>query len=139
MSDQSEKLKERTLQFAIDVLRLIDTFPRTIAADAVGRQLAKSAPSIAANYRGTCNARSRKEFIAKLGVVVDESDESGLWLTITSRMQFANETNTRCFCQEAMELRAIFGKSLGTARANAKLERQHRKQRAAKVKDQITK
>jgi four helix bundle protein len=88
MSTQSEELKERTLQFAIDVLGLIDTFPRTIAADAVGRQLAKSAPSVAANYRGTCNARSRKEFIAKLGVVVDEADESYLWLTITSRMHF---------------------------------------------------
>jgi hypothetical protein len=49
MSTQSEQLKERTLQFAIDVLGLIDAFPRTISADAVARQLAKSAPSIAAN------------------------------------------------------------------------------------------
>ena len=142
MSTQSEELKERTLRFAIDVLRLIDTFPRTIAADAVGRQLAKSAPSIAANYRGTCNTRSRKEFIAKLGVVVDESDESNLWLTISSRMQFADPTKARRFRQEAMEVRAIFGKSLGTARANAKLAKERRKQRAApndKINDQITK
>jgi four helix bundle protein len=133
MSTQSEQLKERTLQFAIDVLGLIDTFPRTIAADAVARQLAKSAPSIAANYRGTCNARSRKEFIAKLGVVVDESDESDLWLTITSRMQFTKAVNANQFRQEAMELRAIFGKSLGTARANAKLAKKRRKQRAARA------
>ena len=140
MSTQSEELKERTLQFAIDVLRLIDTFPRTIAADAVGRQLAKSAPSIAANYRGTCNVRSRKEFIAKLGVVVDESDESDLWLTITTRMQFADPTCARRFRQEAMEFRAIFGKSLGTARANAKLAKQRRKQRGTKApNDHMTK
>jgi four helix bundle protein len=139
MSTQSDQLKERTLQFALDVLGLIDTFPRSIAADAVARHLAKSAPSVAANYRGTCNARSRKEFIAKLGVVVDESDESDLWLTITSRMQFAKPTDARRFCQEAMELRAIFGKSLGTARANAKLAKQRRKQRAATSNDQITK
>ena len=74
MSTQSEALKERTLQFAVGVLGMIDCFPRTIAADAVARQLAKSAPSVAANYRGTRNARSRKEFIAKLGVVVDERE-----------------------------------------------------------------
>jgi len=121
MSIQSEQLKERTLQFALGVLGLIDTFPRTIAADAVARQLAKSAPSIAANYRGTCNARSSKEFIAKLGLVVDESDESDFWLTITVRLRFAQPTEAERFRHEATELRAIFGKSLGTARANARL------------------
>jgi four helix bundle protein len=137
MSTQSEELKERTLRFAIDVLRLIDTFPRTIAADAVGRQLAKSAPSIAANYRGTCNARSRKEFIAKLGVVVDESDESDLWLTISSRMQFAEQTKARRFRQEAMELRAIFGKSFRYRQS----ERQtcQRTPKAARSKRQMNK
>jgi four helix bundle protein len=139
MSTQSEELKERTLRFAIDVLRLIDTFPRTIAADAVGRQLAKSAPSIVANYRGTCNARSRKEFIAKLGVVVDESDESDLWLTITARMGFTKTNDAKRFRQEAVELRAIFGKSLGTARANAKLAKREKKRAAKSANDQMTK
>jgi len=87
----------------------------------VARQLAKSAPSIAANYRGTCNARSRKEFIAKLGVSMD----------------------TRCFRQELMELRAIFAKSLGTARANAKLAKRRKRQAKRKMtksqNDQMTK
>jgi four helix bundle protein len=139
MSTQSEQLKERTLQFAINVLRLIDSFPRTIAADAVSRQLAKSAPSVAANYRGTCNARSRKEFIARLGVVVDESDESDLWLTITARMQFTTTPDAERFRNEAVELRNIFAKSLGTARANAKLEKKRRKRHdTTALNDQIT-
>ena len=138
MSTQGDELKERTLQFAIGVLGMIDCFPRTIAADAVARQLAKSAPSVAANYRSSCNARSTKEFISKLGVVVDESDESELWLTISSRMNFTKTTNAERFRREAVELRNIFAKSLGTARANAKLEKKARKQRD-KRNDQITK
>ena len=138
MSAQSEELKERTLQFAIGVLGMIDCFPRTIAADAVARQLAKSAPSVAANYRSTCNARSTKEFIAKLGVVVDESDESELWLTICARMNLTKTANADRFRREAIELRNIFAKSLGTARANAKLAKKAKKQRN-KRNDQITK
>src|SRR4029078_8448766 len=107
MSTQSEELKERTLQFATGVLGMIDCFPRTIPADAVAKQLAKSAPSVAANYRGTCNARSRKEFIAKLGVVVDECDESELWLTISSRMHLTEAATVERFRREAVELRNI--------------------------------
>jgi len=120
MSIQSEQLKERTLQFALAVLALIDTFPKTIAADAIARQLAKSAPSIAANYRGTCNARSRAEFIAKLGIVVDESDESEFWLTITGRKKLGDPGQAERLRREAVELRAIFARSLGTARLNSR-------------------
>jgi four helix bundle protein len=83
MSIESEQLKQRTMQFALDVLRLVDTFPRSTAGDLVGRQLAKSATSVAANYRATCVARSRAEFIAKLGVVFEESDESEFWLDVS--------------------------------------------------------
>jgi four helix bundle protein len=90
MSVQSEQLKERTMQFAVDVLRLIDEFPRKTSAEVIGRQLAKSATSVAANYRATCNARSRAEFIAKLGVVVEEADESVGWLDMIGRAQLLN-------------------------------------------------
>jgi four helix bundle protein len=121
MSLQSEQLKARTMQFALDVLRLIDTFPRTTVGDIVGRQLAKCATSVAANYRGTCNARSRAEFIAKLGIVVEESDESEFWLALSGRKGLAESNETERLRIEAAECRAIFGKSLGTARANARL------------------
>jgi four helix bundle protein len=121
MSLQSEQLKARTMQFALDVLRLVDTFPQTIAGDVVGRQLAKCATSVAANYRGTCNARSRAEFIAKLGIVVEESDESEFWLDISGRKGLAEAKETQRLHIEAAECRAIFGKSLRTARANLRL------------------
>jgi four helix bundle protein len=121
MSLQSEQLKARTMQFALDVLRLLDTFPATTAGDVVGRQLAKCATSVAANYRATCNARSRVEFVAKLGLVVEESDESEFWLDVIGRKGLAEPDETARLRVEARECRAIFGKSLGTARANLRL------------------
>ena len=111
------------MQFALDVLRLVDAFPRSVAADVVGNQLARCATSVASNYRGTCNARSRAEFIAKLGIVVEESDESEFWLDLTQRKALVDSAQSESLRHEAVELRAIFGKSLGTARANVRVAR----------------
>jgi four helix bundle protein len=123
MSNQSEQLKERTMEFAVNVLRLLDEFPRTIAGDVVARQLARSATSVASNYRATCNARSRAEFIAKLGIVVEESDESEFWLDTCLRKPLCVTPDVQRLHGEAAQLRAIFGKSLGTARANLRSAR----------------
>ena len=119
MSIQSDQLKHRTMQFALDVLRLIDAFPRSASGDLLGRQLAKSATSVAANYRATCVARSRAEFIAKLGLVFEETDESEFWLDVALRKDLGDKQAADALRQEAIELRAIFGRSLGTARKNA--------------------
>ena len=72
MSKQSDALKERAKAFGIDVLRLIDKLAKTPGAQVVASQLARSATSVGANYIAACNARSRREFIAKLGVVNEE-------------------------------------------------------------------
>jgi four helix bundle protein len=117
MSAQSERLKQRTLQFGLDVLGLVDGFPRTTAGDLVGRQLAKAATSVAANDRATCAARSRAEFTAKLGLVFEEIDESEFWLDIAVRIGDVPESER--LHSESVELRAIFGRSLGTVRANS--------------------
>jgi four helix bundle protein len=109
MSEQSEALKERTMSFAINVLKLLDKFPRTVGAEAIGRQLAKAAPSVGANYRASCNARSRAEFIARLGVVVEESDESVFWLEIVRRMRIVDTPEVPSLLQEA----SSFARSLG--------------------------
>ena len=119
MSVQSDQLKERTMRFAIDVLRLVDELPRKASADVIGRQLAKSATSVAANYRATCNARSRAEFIAKLGLVVEEADESVGWIEMIGRAQLLTLEKVDAIRIEAVELRAIFARSVGTARRNA--------------------
>jgi four helix bundle protein len=121
MSNQSEALKERSMSFAVSVLRLIDTLPRKPSAEAVARQLAKSATSVAANYRSVCTARSRPDFVSKLCIVVEESEESAYWLEIMLRAGMVTDQEAVRLRQEALELRAIFSRSLGTARANSRV------------------
>jgi four helix bundle protein len=121
MSEQSEALKERTMLFAVSTLRLVDRFPRTVGADVIARQLAKSATSVAANYRSACTARSRRDFIAKLAIVVEEADESVGWLDLIARSGIVAATDLPALRDEANQLRAIFSRSLGTARANSRV------------------
>ena len=123
MSELSEALKERTMLFAINVLRLLDKFPSTPGAKVIAYQLAKSSTSVGANYRSACNARSRAEFIAKLGIVVEEAEESVYWLEIVNRMHFVPGQEAPGLLRESIELRAIFSRSLGTARLNARSQR----------------
>src|SRR5712691_896536 len=109
------------MSFAIMVLRLVDKLPQTPSGQAIARQLAKNATAVGANYRASCNARSRIEFVAKLGVIVEESDESEYWLSIIIKAQWLTRVDLLSVHAEALELRAIFARSLGTARANLKM------------------
>ena len=118
MSEQSEALKARALAFSVAILGLIDKFPRTTGALVVARQLAESATSTAANYRAACTARSRAEFISKLCIVNEEADESVFWLEVTTRAGYWPVEEIASLAREAVELRAIFGRSLATARRN---------------------
>ena len=70
------ELQDRTKQFVLRVLNLVDALPRTAGGRVISMQLVRAATSIGANYRGACRARSRAEFAAKLGVAVEEADES---------------------------------------------------------------
>ena len=118
MSEFSERMKERTMSFADTVLSLVDRLPRTPAGRVIAYQLADSATAVAANYRATCNARSRREFIAKLGVVVEEADESACWLELINRRGLLPANEVRPVLLEALEVRNVMAKSVGTARAN---------------------
>ncbi len=120
MSIQSDQLKERAMAFADSSLRLVDRLPQTPGARVMAHQLAKAATAVAANYRATCLSRSRTEFIAKLAVVVEEADESACWLELIRRQGLIPSDVLAPVLNESLELRAIFGKSLGTARANAR-------------------
>ena len=76
------ELLQRTKQFALRIFKLVGVFPQTIQGRAVAAQLIRSGTSVAANYRAACRARSKPEFIAKLGVVEEEADESAFWLEL---------------------------------------------------------
>jgi four helix bundle protein len=77
-----KELKIRTRKFAIDILNFIDKLPNRKSANIIGGQLGRCASSVAANYRGACRGRSHAEFIAKLGIVEEEADESTFWLDV---------------------------------------------------------
>jgi four helix bundle protein len=112
----AEALKKRTKQFAIRIVKLFQSLPRTEEARVLGRQILRSGTSVAANYRAVCRARSKAEFIAKVGVVVEEADETVLWLELLVDTGIMSEKRLITLLAEANELLAIFAASQYTAR-----------------------
>jgi four helix bundle protein len=102
-----EELKRRTQQFALRIFRLVEALPKTFAGKAVAMQLVRSGSSIGANYRAACRGRSRAEFRAKLGVVVEEADESVYWLELIIAGGMLSVSKVRPLLAEANELCAI--------------------------------
>ena len=82
MKNKAVELKERTKSFARRIIRLIRALPSCAESRIIGNQLLRAGTSVAANYRAVCRARSRAEFLAKLGVVIEEADESAFWLEL---------------------------------------------------------
>src|SRR5260370_27819660 len=74
--DKATELKRRTKSFAIHIVNLFRSLPHSPDAQTLGKQLLRSGTSVAANYRSVCRARSQAEFIARMGVVVEEADET---------------------------------------------------------------
>jgi four helix bundle protein len=113
----AEELKNRSKQFAIRIVKLFRSLPRTEDARIMGKQVLRSGTSVAANYRAVGRARSKAEFIAKIGVVVEEADETTFWLELLVETGIVRETQMRGLMSEANELLAIFAASQYTARS----------------------
>jgi four helix bundle protein len=116
----AEDLKKRTKLFALRVLKLVAALPNTIQGRTVGGQLAKAGTSVGANYRSACRGRSRPEFIAKLGIVEEEADESAFWLELTIEGGLLKSELVQPLLDEANELARIMASSRVTASANSK-------------------
>ena len=115
------ELRDRTKQFALRVMKLIDALPRTIQGRAIANQIIWSATSVAANYRAACRAWSRAEFAAKIGVVEEEADETAFWLELIIDSASLTEAKIRPLLAEAGELVAIMAASRKSALGNRKL------------------
>ena len=111
-----EELQERTRKFALRIVKLFRLLPKTDDARIFGKQLLRSGTSIGANYRAACRALSRAEFVAKLGIVLEEADETALWLELMWEAGIFPEAKLREIVQEAKELVAIFVASVRTAK-----------------------
>jgi four helix bundle protein len=111
-----EELKDRTKKFAIRIIKLVRVLPRTLDGRAIGNQLLRSGTSVAANYRATCRARSHAEFKSKLGVVVEEIDETVFWLELIAESEILPARRLKDLQAEALELFRIFVRSQLTAK-----------------------
>ncbi len=112
----AEQLKARAKAFAIRVVKLFQALPKTDEARVIGKQAFRSATSVAANYRAACRARSRKEFAARIGIVVEETDESVFWLELLVETGIVKQSRMDGLLSEANELLAIFAASQRTSR-----------------------
>jgi four helix bundle protein len=110
-----DDLKRRTKLFALRILKLVAALPKTVAGRTIGNQLARSGTSVPANYRAACRARSKAEFISRLGVVEEEADESALWLELIMECELMKKTLVEPLWVEADELVAIMTSSRKSA------------------------
>ena len=111
-----EELKLRTKQFALRVIRLVEALPRGKTADVLGRQLLRSGTSVGANYRAACRAKSTADFIAKMGIVEEETDESVYWMELLVEAGITKAELLESLMKEGNEIPAITVASIITAR-----------------------
>ena len=113
-----KELLERTKKFALRIIKLVNALPNDTAGRAIGNQLIRSGTSVAANYRAACRGRSKAEFIAKLGTVEEEADESCLWMELIIESELMEEKLVTSLLKEAREITAIMAASKMSARGN---------------------
>ena len=111
-----EELKARTKAFALRVMRLVDVIPNSCGGRAIAGQLVRCGTAVGANYRASCRGRSKAEFVAKLGIVEEEADETCFWLELLMEGGLMKQDEAMPLWQEAHELTAIITSSITTAR-----------------------
>ncbi|MCP4345387.1 MAG: four helix bundle protein [Desulfobacterales bacterium] len=113
-----KELKDRTKQFALRIIKLVNALPKSMESQVIARQLLRSGTSVGANYRAACRGRSKNEFIAKLGIVEEEADESAFWLELIIESGLMKKELVIPLLKEADELTAIIVTSRISARKN---------------------
>ncbi len=117
---KADDLKKRTKQFALRVLKLVSALPNNVAGRAIAGQLVRAGTSVAANHRAACRGRSKAEFIAKLGTVEEEADESAFWMELIVEGELLRAKKVESLLAEAIELRKIMASSRISALRNLK-------------------
>src|SRR5437763_16212916 len=103
-----DELKARTKHFALRIIKLVAALPKSVEGRAIANQLVRSGTSVAANYRAACRARSKVEFVAKIGVVLEEADETQFWLELITEANLLSVERVQPLLDETSELVAIF-------------------------------
>ena len=110
----TDELKLRTKNFSLMVINLVESLPNSISARVIANQIVKSGTSVGANYRAVCRARSDREFVSKMNIVLEEADETLFWIEIIIAKQWMSKPDLETIWKEGNELTAIFVSSLKT-------------------------
>jgi four helix bundle protein len=119
-------LKARTLDFTVMVMNFVETLPDTRATRIISDQVLRSSSSVGANYRAARRSKSQRDFINKLKIVEEETDETQYWLEVLQRRRCGSEKTLHQLLIEANELLSIFVSSINTAKANQAAENRNR-------------
>ena len=111
-----DEMKKRTKAYALAIIRFVQTLPGTPTARLIGNQLLKCGTSVGANYRASCRAKSKADFIAKMGIVEEEADESVYWMEVLVDSGIVSSSAVAELCDEGQQIVAITVSSINTAR-----------------------
>jgi four helix bundle protein len=111
MADGNDDLKRRTKNFALRIAKLVESLPNNQTARVIGNQLLRCGTAVAANYRASCRAKSKADFIAKMGIVEEETDESAFWIEMLIETNLVADLHN-----EAEQLTKNFVSSINTTR-----------------------
>ncbi len=116
----AEEMKKRTRAFALRIIRLVEALPKTRTAEVLGKQLLRCGTSVGANYRAACRAKSPADFIAKMGIVEEEADETIYWIELLIESEQINNERVNGLLEEANQIVAIVVSSINTARGRSR-------------------
>lgn len=119
MPDKERELKDRTKLFALRVIKLVESLPKNTIGYEFGKQIFRSATSVSSNYRAACRGKSRKDFVYKLEVVLEEADETLLWLELIGESGTMKSELLEGLKDEANQLVSIFTKSIKTIKSKS--------------------
>ena len=112
----AEDLKTRTKQFALRIIRLAESLPKSSSGKVLSTQLIRAGTSVGSNYRSACRAKSRADFVAKMGIVEEECDESLYWMELLIEAGLVKPQSLANLREEGSEILAIVVSSIKTAR-----------------------
>ena len=112
----TQELKDRTFKFGIRIVRAVEALAKDDISRTLGRQLLRAGTSVGANYRAAVRARSHADFIAKLGIVEEECDETAYWMEVIAALKLLKKTRLERLRREVDELLASVVSSIKTAR-----------------------
>jgi four helix bundle protein len=110
----TNELKLKTKNFSLMAIDLVEKLPNSISVRVIANQIVKSGSSVGANYRAVCRARSDREFVSKMNIVLEEEDETLFWIEIIIAKQWMSNPELEAIWKEGNELTAIFVSSLKT-------------------------